>query len=69
MGSKEFFQSKRLFCIAFVKMLDIKGKDYTRFILKEMFEESTFVLLPDELTKENLEFTIMNLKSEEVKFK
>lgn len=50
-------------------MLDIKGKYYTRFVLKEMFEESRFVLLPDELTKENLEFTIMNLKSEEVKFK
>lgn len=69
LGSKEFFQSQRLFSLAFVNMFNKMGPDYTVDNLKEIFEESTFALFPQELTEENLTFTIMNFKSEEVKFK
>jgi len=69
LGSKEFYQSKRLFSLAFVNMLNKMGPDYTRDKLKVVFEESTFSNFPEMLTEQNLEITIHNLKSEDVKFK
>ena len=68
-GSKEFYQSQRLFSLAFVNMLKQMGADYTMNILEETFAESTFIRFPIALTEENLHSTIMNFKAEEVKFK
>ena len=69
LGSKEFIESQRLFSLAFVSMLDKMGPDHTRGQLEDVFEEATFSLFPEVLTVKNLERTIMNLKSEDVKFK
>ena len=44
--SREFYQSKRLFSLAFVNVLKHMGSDYTMNILKETFAESTVVLFP-----------------------
>ena len=68
-SSEQYFESKRLFSLAFVIMLEKKGSDYTRDELKKMFSESTFALFPIVLTPENLNNTIMSFKSEEVQFK
>jgi len=51
-----------------MNMLNKMGLDYTRDNLKAIFEESTFSLFPEMLTVKNLEFTIMNFKSKDVKF-
>jgi len=69
LGSKEFFQSKRLFSLALVNMLNKMGSEYTKDKLKVIFEESTFSLFPNVLTEKNLEITIQNFKNEDVKFK
>lgn len=68
-GSKEFYQSKRLFSLAFVNILNKMGSEYTRDKLKLIFEESTFSLFPDVLTEKNLETTIHNFKTEDVIFR
>ncbi|WP_339729977.1 hypothetical protein [Maribacter stanieri] len=65
----EFFESKRLFCLAFLPMLNKMGSDYTKYKLNTIFSEATFSLFPDNLTPENLEATVMNFKIENVKFK
>lgn len=68
-NGEEFFESKRLFSLAFVEILKKKGAAYTRDELKSTFKESTFLLFPIVLTADNLNYTVMNFKPEDVKFK
>ncbi len=69
MKNEEFFQSKRIFTLAVLHILEHNEDVTLKSLLKTIFDESTLSLLPKNPTNESLRYTLMNLKEEEVKFK
>lgn len=66
---RSFNFSKRMFAEALLKDCEKNGLKSAKRHLEELFEDSTLRLFPEDLTKDNIYDTILNLERTKVKYR